>query len=123
MKIPGYRDITLDDAPDAPEWFESIPQALNTSLSSITLACQGNLTFGDNVMSEDFETTLTHGVELIIQLRSLKSRPNFVLAGYNPIGVTGCSITKILTNTQIGVTVYFNGAPTTPQTLTLRFFP
>lgn len=123
MRINNFRKMAFEDFPKAPEWFENVPNTLNPTLSQLTQALQGNITFQDNILSEDFTGAFKHGVQTQVQLRYLKTRPQFVLPGYNSVAVTGCSITQYTSNTQVGVTIYFNGAPTAPQTLTLRFLP
>lgn len=115
--VRGVRKLLKSDFADAPNWFDKMLSPFNQFLDSVIGALRNKLTFRDNFYSEVKEYEFTHGSELTISHSLLEFRGILIVKTPNDTPATTYAVTgwhsREISNAEIGVTVFFNGAGVT----------
>ena len=100
-KLPTVRRISREDLrdPKAPRWVDQLLRLLNNFMESVYSALDRNITFGDNVRTQEKQITITAGAT------ATDNKFEFLLG--LAVAPTGLWITNI----------FETNAPTTPMTV------
>ena len=87
-QLPSQQRLSREEFPDAPKWFDRPVSVLNSFMSGVYQALNGNLTFGQNVAGMFKEFRLTAGAaaanNTFTFTHTLKKKPE----GLIPVQVT-----------------------------------
>jgi hypothetical protein len=123
LTIP-FRRFNKDDYRNAPQYFYTLLDNLQPIVDTCNFLFQSNIDIDNNMLAERQIVSCTHGVPFSTRMRTLAVTPKLVRYGYaSGAQVLAANITGYNADGTVEVTVLFNGAPTTAQTLQLVFEP
>lgn len=115
--VRGVRKLLKSDFTEAPRWFDKMLFPFNQFLDSVIGALRNKLTFRDNFYCEVREFEFTHNTELVISHSLIEFKGVLIVQSPAETPATTYGINSFhcreISNTEVGLTISFNGAGTT----------
>lgn len=115
--VKGVRKLLKSDFPEAPKWFDKMLSPFNQFLDSVIGALRNKLTFRDNFYCEVREFEFTHNSELEVSHNLVEFKGVLIVMSPQETPASTYGIDswhcREISNTEIGLTILFNGAGTT----------
>ena len=123
MKIKTLRKMSKDQFATAPQWFEPMYGIINDVVDALNNVMTKNVSLGDNLRAEAYTANFVHNTATTVRLRTfITSAPKLALVSYaDGKLVTGSTITKVIANNEVEVTITFSDAPSAAVPVTLYF--